>query len=41
MTGEVIAIIGEKIVGHPLELLGDFFNDVLNIVLRAEGEALQ
>lgn len=41
MTGEVIAIIGEEIVGCPLKSLGDFFDYALDLVLGTEGESLQ
>lgn len=41
MTGEVIAVIGEEVVGRSLEFLRDFFDDFLDFVLRAESEALE
>ena len=37
----MIAIFGEKVVGCSLKLLRDFLDYVLNLVLGAEGEALQ
>ena len=41
MAGEVIAVVREEVVGCPLKLLRDLFDDALDFVLGTEGEALQ
>ena len=41
MTGEVIAVVGKEVVGRSLKILRDFFDYILDLVLRAESEALQ
>lgn len=41
MTGEVIAIVGKKVVRWTKEFLGDVLDDGLDLVLSLEGESLE
>lgn len=40
MSGEVIAILGKKVVGRTQEFCGNFFDDGLDFVFGAESDAL-
>ena len=41
VAGEVIAVVGEKVVGRSLEIMRDFFDHVLDFMLGTESETLQ